>query len=152
MLSLESTRKHSTVTNLLQCTHDWALAVNCGHSFEAVYIDFARAFDSVVHSKLICKLSSFGISGNLLNWIAAFLNSRFQCVVVEHCNSEWLPVLSGIPQGTVIGPLLFILFIDDIGVICSGSVSHTLFADDIKLYSTIYNNLDNVSLQSALNL
>jgi hypothetical protein len=85
-----------------------------------------------------------------LNWIAAFLNSRFQCVVVEHCNSEWLPVLSGIPQGTVIGPLLFILFIDDIGVICSGSITHKLF--DIKLYSTIYNNLDNVSLQAAFNL
>ena len=60
-------KKHSTVTNLLQCTHDWALSVNCGHSVDAVYIDFARAFDSVVHSKLICKLSFFGISGNLLN-------------------------------------------------------------------------------------
>jgi len=79
-----------------------------------------------------------------------FLNERFQCVVVEHCNSEWLPVLRGISQGTVLGPVLFILFIDDIGVICSGSVAHKLFADDMKLYSTIDTNLDRRSLQSAL--
>lgn len=143
-------KKHSTVTNLLQCTHDWAVSVHGGHAVDAVYIDFARAFDSVVHSKLIFKLSNFGISGKLLNWIAAFLNYRLQCVVVEHCNSNWLPVISGIPQGTVIGPVLFILFIDDVGVICSGSLNHKLFADDMKLYSTIQTNLDNVSLQSAL--
>jgi len=92
-----------------------------------------RAFDNVVHSKLIFKLSTFGISGNLLSWIAAFLNEHFQCVVVEHCNSERLPVLSSISQGTVLGPVIFILFIDDIGIICSGSVAHKLFADDMKL-------------------
>ena len=59
-------------------------------------------------------------------------------------------MLSGIPQGTVLGPVLFILFIDDIGVICSGSVTHKLFADDMKLYSTIDTNLDNVSPQPVL--
>jgi len=85
-------KKHSIVTNSLQWTHDWALAVHGGHSVDTVYIDFERAFDSVVHSKLVFKLSTFGISGNMLNWIAAFLNERFQCVVVEHCNCEWLPV------------------------------------------------------------
>jgi len=68
---------------------------------------------------------------------------------VEHCNFEWLPVLSGIPQGTVLGPILFILFIDDIGAIFSGSVIHELFADDMKLYITIDTNLDRCSLQSA---
>jgi len=68
--------RSDTVTNLLQCTHDWALA-------DAVYIDFTRAFDSVVHSKLIFKLSTFSISGNLLNWIAAFLNERFQYVFIS---------------------------------------------------------------------
>jgi ribonuclease P/MRP protein subunit RPP40 len=143
-------KKHSTITNLLQCTHDWAVAVHGGHAVDAIYIDFARAFDSVVHSKLLHKLSAFGISGKLYTWIASFLYNRSQCVVVEHCNSDWLPVISGIPQGTVIGPVLFILFIDDVGEICSGSLTHKLFADDMKLYSTIYTNLDNFSLQSAL--
>jgi len=85
-----------------------------------------------------------------LNWIAAFVNTRFQGVVVEHCNSEWLPVLSGFPQGTVLGSVLFILFINDIDVICSGSVTHKLLTDDMKLYSTIDTNLDSFSLQSAL--
>jgi len=69
---------------------------------------------------------------------------------VEHCNSEWLPVLSGIPHCTVLDAVLLILFIDDIGVICSGSVTHKLFADDMKLYSTIDTNLDRCSLQFAL--
>jgi len=101
-------------------------------SLLSIYIDFARVFDSVVHFKLIFKRSTFGIFENLLNWIAVILNNRFQFVVVEHCNSQWLPVLSGIPQGTVLGPVLFILFIEDIGVICSGSVTHKLFADDMK--------------------
>jgi len=78
------------------------------------------------------------------------LNESFQCVVVEHCNSEWLPVLSGIPQGTVLGPVLFILFIDDIGVICLGSVTHKLFANDMKLYNTIDTNLERFLLQYAL--
>jgi len=87
---------------------------------------------SMLSRSSIFKLSTFGIAGNLLNWIAAFLNERFQCVVVEHCNSEWLPVLRGIPQDTVLGPVLCILFIDDIGVIFSGSVTLKLFADDMK--------------------
>ena len=68
---------HSTLTNLLQCTHDWAIAVHCRHAVDAVYIDFARAFDSVVHYKLIFKLSTFGNSENLLNWIAAFFRQSF---------------------------------------------------------------------------
>jgi len=74
----------------------------------------ARAFDSVVHSKLIFKLSTFGISENLLNWIAVFLNIRFQCVVVEHCNSDWLPALSGIPQWHCYRPCSIYLFIHEL--------------------------------------
>jgi len=96
------------------------------------------------------NISTFGIAGNFLHWIAAFLNNRFQFVVVQHCYSEWLPVLSGMPQGTVLGPVLFILFTDDIGGICSGSATHILFSDDMKLYSTNETNLDKCSLESAL--
>ena len=82
--------------------------------------------------------------------VNSFLTDRFQCAVVEHCFSEWRPVLSGIPEGTVLGPLLFILFIDDIGIICDGTVTHKLFADDLKLYTAISTNHDTHSLQSAL--
>jgi hypothetical protein len=143
-------KKHSTVTNLLECTHDWAVAMHDYHSVDTIYIDFKGAFDSVVHSKLIFKLNSLGINGNLLRWINAFLSGRSQCVVVEHCFSEWSPVLSGVPQGSVLGPILFILFIDDIAAICSGVISHKLYADDLKLYSTINSDCDRNLLQSAL--
>lgn len=143
-------KKHSTVTNLLECTHDWEVALHGGHSVDIIYIDCKRAFDSVVYSKLIFKLNQFGISGKLLYWISAFLTERSQCVVVEHCYSSWTPVLSGVPQGSVLGPILFILFIDDIGMVCSGTVTHKLFADDLKLFSVINTSQDHISLQSTL--
>ena len=144
-------KKHSTVTNLLECTHDWAVAIHGGSAVDAIYIDFSRAFDSVVHSKLLYKLSNFGITGNLLAFISSFLSNRLQCVVTEHCFSEWVPVLSGVPQGSVLDPILFILYIDDISTICFNSkVSYKLFADDFKLYSKLTTDLDQASLQSAL--
>ena len=143
-------KKHSTVTNLLESTHDWAVAMHCSHSVDTIYIDFKGAFDSVVHSKLVFKLRNLGINGCLLQWISAFLSNRTQCVVIEHCFSEWSPVLSGVPQGSVLGPILFILFIDDIAAICSGVITHKLYADDLKLYSTINSDCDRDLLQSAL--
>ena len=127
--------KYSTVTNLLECMHDWAVSLHNKIPVDAIYIDFSRAFDSVVHSKLLVKLQTFGISGNLLSWICAFLSDRSQSVVVENCSSSWLSVRSGDPQGFVLGPIFFILFIDDIAEICCGTVKHALFADDLKLFS-----------------
>ena len=130
-----------------------ALRSRCGCSIIIlyIYIDFSKAFDSVVHSKLIYKLSNFGINGKLLDWLNAFLTNRLQCVVVEHCCSEWSAVTSGIPQGTVLGPLLFILFVDDVSQICLDStVTHKLFADDLKLYTSIRSNCDSTALQLAL--
>ena len=120
-------------------------------SVDVIYIDFSHAFDSVVHSKLLYKLTSLGITGLLLEWINSFLSNRIQCVVLEHCFSDWCPVISGVPQGSVLGPVLFILFINDISSICSGDVNHQLFADDLKLYTNVLSNLDVFSLQNTLN-
>ena len=74
-------KKHSTVTNLLECTHDWAVSLHGSLDVDVVYVDFARAFDSVVHSKLIYKLTNYGISGSSLEWINAFLTDCYQCVI-----------------------------------------------------------------------
>jgi len=142
--------KRSTISNLLECIHDWTLSLQNKLAIDTIYIDFSHAFDGVVHSKLLRKLSGFGISGLLLQWIDAFLSNRIQSVVLEHSFSVWSPVISGVPQGSVLGPILFLLFIEDISIICSGEVSHQLFADDLKLYTSLTSNSDVFSLQAAL--
>ena len=143
-------QRHSTVTNLLESVHDWNLILQDRHAVDIIYVDFSRAFDSVVHRKLLIKLSNLGIHGDLLCWICAFLTGRKQCVVVENAFSTWVDVISGVPQGSVLGPILFLLFINDITDISDSFTKCSLFADDLKIYSSIDTIADCRSLQIAL--
>ena len=111
-------------------------------------MDFRKAFDSAPHRRLIKKLEGYGIKGTLLEWFKNFLNGRKQRVVFNGKASEWTNVLSGIPQGSILGPVLFIIFINDLpGVV--GSVCK-LFADDCKLYKNIESEADLKELQEDI--
>ncbi|MCP4488285.1 MAG: hypothetical protein GY820_13325 [Gammaproteobacteria bacterium] len=92
-------------------------------------------FGTVSHKKLIIKLQAYGIRGTLLFWLSAFLSNRFQRVKLRNTYSSWLPVTSGVPQGSVLGPTLFLLFVNDLPDIVESGVIIKLFADDLKIYA-----------------
>jgi Reverse transcriptase (RNA-dependent DNA polymerase)/Endonuclease-reverse transcriptase len=142
--------KKSTTTQLLECSLDWAIAFNSKKPVDIVYLDYAKAFDTVVHSKLLYKLSCYGVCDMVLSWVRNFLSCRLQAVRVGNCVSLYAAVVSGVPQGSVLGPVLFIIFVNDIVTCTNGSVKVKLFADDTKVYSVIDDNLSSVMLQSVL--
>ena len=118
-------------------------------SVDAVYMDFRKAFDTVPHQRLIKKLQSYNIKGPILNWIISFLTNRTQFVKINNSVSENLSVTSGVPQGSVLGPTLFIYFINDLPNVVKNNKCK-IFADDTKVYKGINNSEDKDCLQSAI--
>ena len=145
-------KNHSCLTNLLESCRDWTLSLTSHTSVVVASIDFQRAFDTVSHRKLLHKLSGYGISGNLLQWISSFLSNRLQRVRVGSSFSKYCSVCSGIPQGSVIGCLLFNLYINDITDNLNPGVTVKLFADDVTIYSSINHEGACTDVQTSLYL
>ena len=141
-------QRRSCTTQLLEVMEDWTKALEKGEPIDALYLDFSKAFDSVPHQRLLSKLRACGVSGTLLEWIHCFLTGRQQQVVVGGCCSSWSPVTSGVPQGSVIGPTLFLLFINDMPDVLSSAVK--MFADDTKVYRPVPLKQDCAALQRDL--
>ena len=140
--------RHSCESQLLITAHDLGNSYNEKKQVDIAILDFSKAFDKVPHQRLLGKLRHYGITGQTCGWIQAFLSNRTQCVVVDGASSQWCPVESGVPQGTVLGPLLFLLFINDLPNFVSSQVR--LFADDCLLYCTISSIEDQLKLQADL--
>ena len=128
-------KKRSTLSNILYSIRHWLSSLNSGKSTDVIYVDFAKAFDSVSHIKLLHKLNSYGISGHPHSWISAWLSGRTQSVKLGSSFSTPKSVLSGILQGSVLGPLLFLIYINDLVDLLPPDSHPTLFADDLKLFS-----------------
>ena len=134
------------MTNLLSALEVWTEAIESGCNIDVIYTDFAKAFDTVPH--LLIKLESIGIVGEILRWIMSFLTGRKHKVCVDGECSSWACAKSGISQGSVLGPTLFVIFINDMSNAIKNSCM--LFADDAKLYRTIQTKEDASSLQEDI--
>ena len=137
-----------TVMRLLAATHNWAEVLDRGGQTGVLFLDFSKAFDSVPHRRLLDKLRFYGIDGKHNSLISSLLQCRRQRVVINGASSSWAPVTSGVPQVTVIGPILFLIYINDIQRGISSQMR--LFADDSIIYREIRNNTDHTTLSDDL--
>ena len=142
--------RRSCCTQLLHALNDWTLSLDEHLPTDVIYFDFSKAFDTVPHARLLLKLQAYGINGELLNWFKSFLTDRHQCVRVNGSLSCWERVRSGVPQGSVLGPLLFALYVNELPSLVSSKL--LMFADDIKLYCTIRSPEDCLTLQSDIDV
>ena len=133
-------KSRSTVSQMIMYLDAVYSSRDTNSSAVSVYFDISKAFDSVPHMKLLSKLANFGFDSEFVHLIHSLLTNRSRCVKINQTLSSPLPGTSGVPQGSVLGPLLFLLFVNDVADNVENS-SFYLFADDLKLFSTSPNSL-----------
>ncbi|KAK3097835.1 hypothetical protein FSP39_013615 [Pinctada imbricata] len=134
----------STINQLLDLSNEFGRALDEGKEIRVVFCDISKAFDRVWHEGLIHKLRSIGIKDKILNWFANYLSNRKQRVVINGVASDWGEINAGVPQGSILGPILFLVYINDI--VCEISTNIRLFADDTSLYIIVDNPIDSAEL------
>ena len=143
-------RSHRSCSiQLIEVIHDWANSLDDNTPVDSIYLDSRKAFDSVPFERLLAKLHAYGIRGKIHQWIRDFLHNRKQTVVINTKPSDWVPVPSGIPPGSVLGQVLFLIYVNDLPDIVSSTVK--LFADDTKIYRPIHDIQDQEIIQQDLN-
>ena len=133
----------SIISHLLEIMDHLTESFDLDTQIDCIYLDFKKAFDSVSHELLIHKLKSYNISDSMITWLSSFLNNRKQSLRINGSTSSWTSVTSGVPQGSILGSLMFLLFVNDIPQITSSNIM--LFADDTKLWRLI-KSIDDVNI------
>ena len=141
---------HSCETQLVNVIHDWATSIDNRRQTDIFILNFEKAFDTMPHELLKSKLHAYSVRKNIMQWIDSFLSDRQQSVVVNGSQSGYEPVASGVPQGTVLGPILFLVHINDISEKVSSEI--WLFADDCVCYRDIKSKEDCEKLQEDINI
>ena len=147
LLAAQTALFHSTATSLLEATDNWAFNIDKDNVNAVIFLDLKKAFDTVDHSMLLSKLKAYGVGSNLSNWFKSYLENSTQKCFVNGSLSDSQPLSCGIPRGTILGPLLFILYINDLPN-CLVNSHPRMYADDTHL--TFASN-DVVHLEENIN-
>ena len=152
--NLFSTPQHGFIkgrscsTQLLELMEELTETLDSSEDIDIIYLDFWKAFDKVPHKRLLKKLWGYGIQGKVHSWIKEFLTGRSQKVKIEGKSSKAAKVTSGIPQGSVLGPILFLIFINDLPDVIVSCMK--LFADDAKIFGRVNSVMQATAVQNSL--